>query len=240
MTGTPQHTGPDLWQCYGARRIRADEAAGMGGTFRWDWYQRDGPGAEILGSLDGMAVIEVGAGTGRQAAHLAGTSAAAEVTALDSSPSMHERCRRSYSGVPRLRTVLAEATSYLAERPGAFDLVYSVFGALDFTDPRLLLPTVAASLRPGGSLVFSTLGNYRNGHAPENQVRSAQLPGVLADGTPATLERWVLDLPVWERLLARAGLDVVGVQTVRDTGRGGGPPMATRIIRATRPALQHR
>ncbi|MEV8037495.1 class I SAM-dependent methyltransferase [Streptomyces sp. NPDC086182] len=238
MTRPSQDTGPDLWQCYGARRTRADRVAGVDGTFHWDWYQRNEPGAEILGSLDGMAVIEVGAGTGRQAAHLAGTSAASEVTALDSSASIHERCRRSYGNVPRLRVVLAEATSYLVERPSAFDVVYSVFGALDFTDPRRLLPAVVASLRPGGTLVFSTLGHYRNGEAAESWVRSAQLPTALADGTPATMERWVLELPLWERLLAQAGLDVVGVETVHDAGRGGGPPTATRIIRATRPAVR--
>ncbi|MFE6847976.1 class I SAM-dependent methyltransferase [Streptomyces sp. NPDC057686] len=239
MPPPSQDTSPDLWQCYGARRTRADRAAGMDGTFHWDWYQRNGPGAELLGSLDGMAVIEVGAGTGRQAAHLARTSTASEVTALDASASMHERCRRSYGNVPRLRMVLADAISYLVERPSTFDLVYSVFGALDFTDPRRLLPAVAASLRPGGTLVFSTLGHYRNGQASESRVSSAQLPTVLADGTPTTMERWVLDLPLWERLLARAGLDVVGVETVHDPGRGGGPPMATRIIRAARPDVRH-
>ncbi|WBB59781.1 class I SAM-dependent methyltransferase [Streptomyces sp. WMMC500] len=239
MTPPSRDTGPDLWQCYGARRARADRAAGVDGTFHWDWYQRNGPGAEILGSLDGIAVIEVGAGTGRQAAHLARSSTASEVTALDSSASMYERCRRSYGDVPRLRAVLAEAASHLAERPSAFDLVYSVFGALDFTDPRRLLPAVAASLRPGGMLVFSTLGHYRNGEAAERSVRSARLPTVLTDGTPVTLERWVLDLPLWERLLAQAGLDVVDVETVHDAGRGRGLPMTTRIIRATRPAVRH-
>lgn len=223
VTSSSRDTGPDLWQCYGARRTRADRAAGMDGTFHWDWYQRMGPGAELLGSLDGMAVIEVGAGTGRQAAHLARTSMTSEVTALDSSASMYERCRRSYGDVPRLRLVLAEATSYLVERPSSFDLVYSVFGALDFTDPRRLLPAVAASLHPGGTLVFSTLGHYRNGQAPESSIRSTQLPTVLADGTPATMERWVLDLMLWEWLLAQADLNVVDVKTIHDAGRGGGP-----------------
>lgn len=137
-----------------------------------------------------------------------------------------------YGTVPRLRLVQAEATAYLREHPAAFDIVYSVFGAMDFTDPGRILPAIAGSLRPAGMLVFSTLGAYRNGQPAESNVRAARLPTTLADGTPATMRRWVLDLPVWERLLVRAGLEPLDVRSVCDAGQNGHPPTVTRILRA--------
>ncbi|WP_330327888.1 class I SAM-dependent methyltransferase [Streptomyces pseudovenezuelae] len=235
MTASSAHTPPDLWERYGACRADADAASGVHGAFHWDWYERCGPGSELLGALDGRTVVELGAGAGRQAAHLAVTRAVAEVTALDSSPSMHRRGHKAYGAIPRLRIVRADATAYLRKHPNTFDVAYSVFGAVDFSDPCRLLPAIATSLRAAGTLVFSTLGRYRNGQEPESEVRAARLPTTLADGTPATMERWVLSLQVWERLLARAGLEVVGVQTVHDAGGDHHPPMVTRIVRAVRP-----
>lgn len=233
--GPSAQTTPDLWERYGTRRAGADEASGVFRAFHWDWYERSGPGSELLGRLDGKTVVELGAGIGRQAAHLAVTRAVAEVTALDSSPSMHARGLKAYGDIPGLRVVRADATAYLREHPDTFDIAYSVFGAVDFTDPRRLLPAIATSLRPAGILVFSTLGRYRNGQEPETEVRAARLPTTLADGTPATMERWVLGLPVWERLLVRAGLEIVDVETVDDAGRDDHPPVVTRILRAVRP-----
>lgn len=67
---------------------------------------------------------------------------------------------------PRLRCVHAWAVEHLRVRAGAYDVLYSVFGAVDFTEPRALLPAACAALRPGGRLVFSTLAHHVGGAPP--------------------------------------------------------------------------
>lgn len=58
---------------------------------------------------------------------------------------------------PRLCIVRSGAVPHLRATAESYDVLNSVFGALDFTDPRQLLPAAAAALRPGGRLVFSSL-----------------------------------------------------------------------------------
>jgi spermidine synthase len=74
---------------------------------------------------------------------------------------------------PRLRIVPSDAVSHLRATPGTYDVLYSVFGALDFTDPPELLSAAAAALKPGGQLVFSTLANYLSGAPAQPDVVAA-------------------------------------------------------------------
>jgi hypothetical protein len=53
-------TAPDVWHHYGRVRSTGDRA--VPGTFRWNWAQDGGPGAEILGDLAGRYVGDLGAG----------------------------------------------------------------------------------------------------------------------------------------------------------------------------------
>ncbi|WP_237317713.1 class I SAM-dependent methyltransferase [Streptomyces sp. JJ36] len=231
MTPAPP-ADSDLWHGYGAGRFSRDRRRGATGRLYWDWYQRTGPGAELLGDVTGRVVLDLGAGSGRQAAHLAERLAPARVIAVDASPSQHERARARYGHIPRLVPVQSDATAYLRQHPGGADVCYSAFGACDFTDPRLLLPAVAAALRPGGRLLIATLARYRDGSPPETDVRPARITARAADGTPTTMERWVLGTPVWEKLLAEAGFTVAAVKTIRDDGEGddAGPPMTTTVL----------
>ncbi|MCX4650235.1 hypothetical protein [Streptomyces sp. NBC_01446] len=59
-----------------------------------------------------------------------------------------------------------------------------MFGAVDFTDPHILLPAVADALVPGGLFVFSTLGHFHNGQPAGNDVRPTTISVRQADGTP--------------------------------------------------------
>ncbi|MFI6347563.1 class I SAM-dependent methyltransferase [Streptomyces sp. NPDC050560] len=227
---------PDLWHRYGTSRRTDDENRGVAGRFHWDWYQRAGPGAELLGNVAGRTVVDLGSGNGRLAAHVAWTLAPRRVIGVDASPAATERAHARYGHVPRLHPVHADAAACLQRHPASIDTAYSVFGAVDFTDPRILLPATAQALRPGGLLVISTLGHYRDGSPPEPDVRPVRIPVRTADGATATLARWVLGVPVWERQLTRAGLAVESVNTLRDPGGGCGPPMDTVILSARRPA----
>ncbi|MFE9818527.1 class I SAM-dependent methyltransferase [Streptomyces sp. NPDC005773] len=220
----------DLWQQYGATSPAATPR-GVDARMYWDWYQRTGPGAEILGNVAGRAVTELGAGAGRQAAHVAGCTAATRVLAIDSSPTQHTKARALYGHVPGVEFIEADARDYLHRHPRSTDVIYSVFGAVDFTDPRTTLPAAAAALRPGGRLVFSTLAHYRNGSPPETDCRPADIPT-----RTGTMRRWVLDMPVWEKLLGESGFDHCRAETLPDPGDATSPPMTTLVICASTPA----
>ncbi|WNI23765.1 class I SAM-dependent methyltransferase [Streptomyces sp. ITFR-16] len=220
---------PDLWHHYG--RSPAPRALSR---MHWDWYQRTGPGAELLGDLTGLVAAELGSGAGHQAAHVTTALAPSRLIALDSSPAQHANSRHLYGDVDGLDFVHADAARYLRERSGTIDVAYSLFGALDFSDPQTLLPALATALRPGGRLVFSTLGHYKGGAPPASECLPAEVPARLPDGSAATVRRWVLDVPVWEKLLAGHGFELSDTDTIRDSGPEGSPSMTTLVIRAGR------
>jgi SAM-dependent methyltransferase len=212
----------------------ADSPSSIVDRFHWDWYQRADPGEKLLGDITDQVVAELGAGSGRQAAYVAQALRPARVVAIDGDAAQHERGRERYGHLPRLQLVRADAAAYMRQHADMFDVAYSVFGALDFTDPHTLLPAIAVGLNPGGRLIISTLAHYRGGHAPETEARPAEIPTRLADGTPSTMLRWVLDIPVWHKLLDTYGFDIAHTDTVRDPGSEQEPPMDTNVFCAVR------
>ncbi|MEU7044188.1 class I SAM-dependent methyltransferase [Streptomyces varsoviensis] len=211
----------DLWQHYGRGRHAADR--GVPDTFRWSWSQRGGPGPEVLGELTGLLVGDLGAGSARHAAHLALHHRPAQVVAVDASPAQHAMATDLYEHLgPRLRLVRDDVVRHLRAMAGAYSVLYSVFGAVDFTDPRETLPAAATALRPGGRLVFSTLAHYLNGEPAPLDVRHADIPVRTPEGNAATMRRWVLAEQVWTGLLAESGFTRVGVVALpREAGPRG-------------------
>jgi SAM-dependent methyltransferase len=228
----PTAHGADPWDVYGRSRVGDDRVRGVGGRLYWDWYQRIGPGAELLGRVEGRVVADLGAGGGRQAAHVAGVLGAGRVLAVDASGGQIARAREAYGDVAGLEFVHGDAVATLRAAPGSLDVAYSYFGAADFTDPRALLPAVRTALRPGGVLVIATLGHYKGGRPAEDDVRPGAIRVRYADGTAGELQRWVLDAAVWEKLLREAGFADVAVDHLRDPGDAERPPMATALLRA--------
>ncbi|MFJ3218659.1 class I SAM-dependent methyltransferase [Kitasatospora sp. NPDC086801] len=213
VTTTPSRTqavAPDLWHHYG--RARADTERTVPGAFHWVWAQDGGPGVEVLGDFTGLVVADLGAGAARHAAHLVTHYAPARVDAVDASPAQHAMACDLYGHLaPHLRTVRADATAHLEEHPDEYDVLYSVFGSLDFADPRRLLPAAARALRPGGLLAASTLGHYLGGAPAEPDVQHADVPARTTDGAPATMHRWVLQETVWTKLLDESGFTKISV-----------------------------
>ncbi|GAA2399272.1 hypothetical protein GCM10010420_27180 [Streptomyces glaucosporus] len=228
MTGTA-----DLWHHYGRARAGRDRA--VPGAFHWTWSQDGGPGPELLGDLSGRTVGDLGAGAARHAAHLAVRHAPARVVAVDASPAQHGTATDLFGHLaPRLRIVLSGAVPHLHTAAGAYDVLYSVFGAVDFTDPRELLPAAAAALRPGGRLVFSTLAHHVGGAPARTDVTASEIPARTPDGGTATMRRWVLRAHVWAEVLDGAGFTRIGTEVLPATGEG--PRAAdTLLVTAHRP-----
>ncbi|MGW1271561.1 class I SAM-dependent methyltransferase [Streptomyces sp. NPDC002491] len=223
----------DLWHHYGRARAASDRA--VPAAFSWNWGQNGGPGAEVLGELTGRRAGDVGAGTARHAAHLAIHHRPASVTAVDASPAQHAMATDLYAHLaPRLRIVASDAASHLQAMTSAYDVLYTVFGAVDFTDPRDLLPSAAVALTPGGRLVFATLAHYLSGAPAQPDVVAADILARTPDGEATTMRRWVLQEHVWAKLLDAAGFTRITVDVLP---AAGGPRTAdTLLVSAHRPS----
>ncbi|GAA4806262.1 hypothetical protein GCM10023220_40250 [Streptomyces ziwulingensis] len=203
----------DLWHHFG--RTRAERDRTVPRAFHWLWSQEGGPGSEILGDLTGKVIGDLGAGAARQAAHLATHQAPARVDAVDASPAQHAMATDLFGHLaPRLRIVRSDAVKHLRTTAGTYDVLYSVFGAVDFTDPRELLPVVAAGLRPGGLLAFSTLAHYLGGAPAESDVVPADIPAKTPDGEATTMRRWVLQEHLWTKVLDESGFTQIDVNVL--------------------------
>ncbi|MFB7651872.1 MULTISPECIES: methyltransferase domain-containing protein [unclassified Streptomyces] len=208
----------DLWHHYGRTRHATDQT--VPDDFHWNWQQVGGPSPGVLGDLTGRYVGDLGAGAARHAAHLAVHHQPAQVDAVDASIAQYDMATDLYGHLaPRLRIVRSDVVCHLKARCETYDVLYSVFGAVDFTEPRELLPTAFAALRPGGRLIFSTLGHYLNGVPAQPDVRHADITARTPDGEAATMRRWVLQEQVWTKLLDEAGFSRISVE-VMPGGRG--------------------
>jgi hypothetical protein len=118
---------------------------------------------------------------------------------------------------------------------GTYDVLYSVFGAIDFTDPRELLPAAAAALRAGGQLVFATLAHYLSGSPAQPDVVATNVPAKAPDGEEATMRRWVLQEHVWTKLLHEAGFTGITI-TVLPATTEGARTADTLLVSAHRPS----
>ncbi|MGW7247228.1 class I SAM-dependent methyltransferase [Streptomyces decoyicus] len=220
-------TTSDLWHHYG--RTRAGHDRVVPDTFHWTWSQDCGPGPEALGDLTGRVVGDLGAGAARHAAYLAHRYEPARVIAVDASPAQHEMATDLFGHLaPRLRIVPSDVVDHLHTMADAYDVLYSVFGAVDFTDPQQLLPAASAALRPGGRLVFSTLAHYLNGAPAQTDVVSASIPAKTPDGEVTTMCRWVLQEHVWTKILDEAGF--TEISTTKLPAAGDGPRTADTLL----------
>nr|WP_202456509.1 MULTISPECIES: class I SAM-dependent methyltransferase [unclassified Streptomyces] len=207
----------DLWHHYGRSRAVTDRSVPT--DFRWTWSQDTGPGPEILGDLTARRIADLGAGAARHAAYLAAHHhPAPRVTAIDASPAQHATATALFGHLaPRLHLVHADVVDHLHAARGTYDVLYSIFGALDFTEPQKLLPAACAALRPGGRLVCSTLAHYLSGEPAQADVVHADISAKTPDGTATTMRRWVLQGQVWAKLLDSAGFTGIDVQVLPGT-----------------------
>lgn len=147
------------------------------------------PVLDLLGAVPGERVLDLGCGTGHQAAALA--AAGCEVVGLDVDAAMVARARDVHAGQPGLRFVLGDAqvaaTLAALDVGDGFDAVLSNAALHWMTDVAATLATVRAALRPGGRFV-AEMGGAGNVRTARSAIAAALVDlGVPADTAEATV-----------------------------------------------------
>jgi SAM-dependent methyltransferase len=187
----------EIWERYAAKYTprRAVNAAGATTWINWTQYPDHGPDETVLGDLQGKAVLELGSGAGANLAHLA--TLGAVCTGLDIAPSRAELAYQTWGHLGSLEFVTADALEYLADTGTIFDVIYSIFGAVWFTDPELLFPLVRKRMVDGGVFAFSQPPAIAREEKPGQVIRQRHLPVIQ-----------------WTEQLVVAGFSDIVVQTV--------------------------
>jgi SAM-dependent methyltransferase len=196
------------WDTYSRQRPerRPTNARGETTWFNWTQYADHGPGAELLDLPPGGRVLDLGCGKGGNAAHLARLGM--DAVGIDVSAAQLQAAEERWGGMPGLDLVRADALSYLRDAD-PFDAVCSVYGAVWFTDPAVLLPAVRERLRPGSRLVFSQRPPVEGCYG----CQASYIPRG-ADEDPLVVKRWDYEPRVWEQLLGRYGYADVRTQVL--------------------------
>lgn len=164
-------------------------------AFGWTQYEGHGPGDELLG--EPATALELGSGRGNAVAALA--TKGVDGVGLDISGVQCEQARQRWGHLPGARFVQGEVVEFLASTDEQWDAMYSIWGALWFTDPEQVLPLVHDRLAPGGRLVFS--------HAPA-VPGSYGVQGIYAagfTGRQVWAYRWAYEPSTWVEILYRHG-----------------------------------
>ncbi|MFD9223097.1 class I SAM-dependent methyltransferase [Streptomyces sp. NPDC060064] len=217
----PPHTPAAYWDTYMPHRGEGDQPAPVVDRFEWTQYPGHGPGAEVLGHP--CRALELGPAEGKEAVFLARQGV--EVIGVDLSPVQVARARGWWREEPRVSFVCGDVCDYLASDSEPFDAVYSVWGAVWFTDPEQVFPLVAKRLAPGGIFAFSQAEPVVGSHGPQ-PMRGKWLEGREHE---LTVLRWQYTPEVWSDLLKRHGFtDIVA----RVLSAPEGDKLGTLLIRA--------
>lgn len=132
---------------------------------------------ELLAPKAGERVLDLGCGTGHLTAQIAARGA--EVTGLDSSPSMIAQARQNY---PKMKFVLGNASAFRVDEP--FDAVFSNAVLHWIPEADRVIEGVAAALRPEGRFVLEMGGKGNTARIV------AALSGVLQEAGYASRNPW--------------------------------------------------
>ncbi|MFE0147959.1 IS701 family transposase [Nonomuraea sp. NPDC059007] len=164
-------------------------------AFGWTQYDGHGPGDELLG--DPATALELGCGRGHAVAALA--TKGVEATGIDLSPVQVEGARALWGHLPNAHYAEADVIEFLDDANQQWAAIYSIFGALWFTDPAHLLPRIHRRLAPGGRLVFSQAPAVPGSYGVQGMY------GAGFCGPQTWVYRWAYEPETWARMLAAHG-----------------------------------
>jgi SAM-dependent methyltransferase len=219
------------WQEHARQRQLSETPGPASPPARMHWTPHQGghgPGAEILGDLNASTVVELGCGAGHHLAHLVATHGVTGA-GVDIASGQIERARARYGHLPRIRFTTADAILFLSGTEPVVDVCYSVFGAVGLTPPGLLLPMIAATLRPGGLLAFSVPHPSRRGRTfGATTLDTLALPL----GGQLPIQRWEPAVSTWLALLAQLNFDLQDLHHLASPDPSEGP--TTLLVTARR------
>ncbi|WP_340682518.1 class I SAM-dependent methyltransferase [Amycolatopsis coloradensis] len=183
------------WNRYASRTARAEDSLATTDTFGWTQYPAHGPGPELLGQP--RTALDLGCCHGDAVAALA--MRGVDATGVDLSGVQYERACRQWGRVPGARFEHVDVLEFLAGSDRAWEAIYSIWGALWFLDPAVVLPLVRERLTPGGKLVFS--------HAPPvpGAYGIQGTYGALFSAEPQWVYRWSYEPEMWAEMLRARG-----------------------------------
>lgn len=212
------------WDTYARQRPERKPTNGRGETtwFNWTQYPDHGPGAELLDLPAGGRVLDLGCGRGGNLAHVATLGARAVGVDVSLAQLKAAEARWSDAGLVLHR---ANAVRFLEETGEHFDAIYSVYGAVWFTDPDELLPAVRKRLKPGGILAFSQRPAVKGCYGCQASYINRS-----EDEDPLVVKRWDYEPDRWEDIVREHGFSNV---TARVLAAPPGPrKIGTLLVRA--------
>ncbi|MFF5441713.1 class I SAM-dependent methyltransferase [Streptomyces achromogenes] len=217
------------WDEYAQSRPQRRRTNAKGETtwFNWTQFPDHGPGADVLALKPGDIALDLGCGSGGNAAHLA--TLGMKSVGIDLSGRQLDKARERWPDVDGMELHQGDALAYLEDAFMVFDAIYSVFGAAWFTDPGLLLPVVHASLRPGGVFAFSQRPPVEGCYG----CQASYIPKG-PDEDPAIVKRWDYPPETWATMLQEYGFADVTAEVVR--APEGRRRIGTLLVRAVRRA----
>lgn len=208
------HEDPNVaaWQAYALQRLDVEPVGSRPVPQRMEWTRVPGrgPGAELLGDVEGRHVAELGCGPGDNIAHLVAECGAIG-NGIDGAWAQVRRARRSYGHVPDLTFTGADARAHLEKARTDYHVCYSVFGAVGLTPPGDFLGAVASRLLPGGLLAFSVIHPARPGVSTDDFERPRISHLTLTGGARYPLVRYLPTKDAWLRFVKEADLTVTEV-----------------------------
>ncbi|MEU6484956.1 class I SAM-dependent methyltransferase [Streptomyces sp. NPDC046887] len=205
------------WYVHAAQRLAAAPAHALVPPQRMEWstHREWGPGAEMLGrELCGKRLLELGCGSGHNAAHLA-QHHQARVTGVDLVGLQVRRARAHYGHIDGATFAVGHALHHLRVGAQPFDAIYSVFGAVGLVAPELLIPAISRRLVTGGVLAFAVPHPARAGRHPSRDDRPREDYVTMPDRSRLPLARWEFDRDRWAVHLSRAGLRISSAVELR-------------------------
>lgn len=179
------------WDNYAAGVATETPEEALKNAFGWTQYEGHGPGDELLG--EPLTTLELGGGRGNAVAALA--IKGVDATGIDISPAQVKDAQARWGHLPNARFLEGNVLEFLAGANERWEAIYSIWGALWFTDPQALLPAIHDRLIPGGKLVFA--------HAPA-VPGSYGIQGMYGNGFKGRqvwIYRWAYEPHTWADLL---------------------------------------